>query len=100
MPPLIGSLIACGLAGPIANRTARALSRRNGGYFEPEMYLVLMVPCVVLSLAGLLGWGFSVKAGADKNVPAVMIGIVQCGLSLCVASRPLRPRLEPASSHC
>lgn len=34
--PLVGSLLACLLAGPLADLSARVMARRNKGWFEPE----------------------------------------------------------------
>ncbi|OCF54329.1 hypothetical protein L486_08243 [Kwoniella mangroviensis CBS 10435] len=77
--PLLGSIIGFASSGPLADFAARTLARRNRGYFEPEMYLVLMLPAFVFCLAGFVGWGHSVANGAPRIVPAAMIAIAYLG---------------------
>ncbi|KAI9668234.1 MAG: hypothetical protein M1821_001054 [Bathelium mastoideum] len=53
----IGALVGYILAGLIADTSARWLTRRNNGVFEPEFRMVLVVPQLVLGCTGLYGFG-------------------------------------------
>lgn len=51
------------------------MTRRNGGYFEPEYRLYLMVVPLILGPVGLLMWGFGLQYALHWSVPAVGSGI-------------------------
>jgi hypothetical protein len=50
--PFIGTMLALVTAGPLADRSARFLSKRNQGMFEAEMRLVLVLPCAICFAIG------------------------------------------------
>jgi MFS family permease len=49
--PFIGNLLGSVYGGPLADRVAKRLAKRNGGLFEPEMRLWLL-PFPILCMAG------------------------------------------------
>lgn len=63
--PFIGALIGFLIAGALADWSAKFMTRRNGGIYEPEFRIVLVIPQLVLGCAGLYGFGI-VATDLDK----------------------------------
>ncbi|KAK5173389.1 uncharacterized protein LTR77_002070 [Saxophila tyrrhenica] len=55
----IGALIGFALAGVLADRSARYLTKRNAGVYEPEFRMILVIPQLILGCAGLYGFGIT-----------------------------------------
>ena len=53
----IGALLGFALAGLLADSSAKWLTRRNGGVYEPEFRMVLVIPQLIFGCAGLYGFG-------------------------------------------
>ena len=53
----IGAFVGYALSGLIADPSARWLTRRNRGIFEPEFRMVLVIPQLMLGCTGLYGFG-------------------------------------------
>ncbi|KAK4996000.1 hypothetical protein LTR66_004293 [Elasticomyces elasticus] len=53
----IGALLGFALAGLLSDSTARWMTKRNNGVFEPEFRLVLVIPQLIFGCAGLYGFG-------------------------------------------
>jgi len=53
----IGALVGFALAGLLADRVPAWMTKRNGGVYEPEFRMVLVLPQLVLGCAGLYGFG-------------------------------------------
>lgn len=56
----IGAILGFIIAGGLSDWTARVMTRWNGGVYEPEFRMVLVIPQLVLGCAGLYGWGITV----------------------------------------
>ena len=54
----IGGIIGTAVAGKISDVIVKAMSRRNGGVYEPEFRLVMAVPVAIATAIGLMGYGF------------------------------------------
>lgn len=55
----IGAILGFALCGLLGDSSARLLTRWNGGTYEPEFRMVLVLPQVVLGGAGLYGFGWT-----------------------------------------
>lgn len=55
----IGALLGFILTGAISDSSAKLLTRWNGGVYEPEFRMVLVIPQLVLGGAGLFGFGWT-----------------------------------------
>ncbi|KAK3112498.1 hypothetical protein LTR53_011190 [Teratosphaeriaceae sp. CCFEE 6253] len=55
----LGAVLGFALAGLISDWSVKFLTRRNGGVYEPEFRLLLVVPQLVLGCAGLYGFGIT-----------------------------------------
>ena len=55
----IGAIVGFVISGLITDPTTRWMTRRNGGVYEPEFRLVLVIPQLVLGCAGLYGFGIT-----------------------------------------
>ena len=55
----IGALLGFLLAGLLSDSTARFMTKRNRGIYEPEFRLILVIPQLVFGCAGLYGFGIT-----------------------------------------
>lgn len=75
LPLLVVGLIGSPLSGWLADAIPKFMARRNGGVFEPEFRLVLMLIATPLATAGFLGFGMSVQNGAPLVWPVFFMSI-------------------------
>ncbi|KAF5005097.1 hypothetical protein FDECE_8417 [Fusarium decemcellulare] len=80
--PFIGAILGTGVAGKISDILVRAMSRRNGGMYEPEFRLIMAAPILITTSIGLMGFGWSAEEKDSWIVPTVFFGIVSFGCSL------------------
>lgn len=55
----IGALVGFALAGLLADSSAKWMTKRNGGVYEPEFRLMLVIPMLIFGYAGLYGFGIT-----------------------------------------
>lgn len=55
----IGAILGFVLAGILSDSSAKWLTKRNAGVYEPEFRLLLVVPQLVFGCAGLYGFGIT-----------------------------------------
>lgn len=55
----VGALLGFVLSGVLADSVPRWMAKRNGGVFEPEFRLILVIPQLIFGCAGLYGFGFT-----------------------------------------
>lgn len=80
--PFIGGILGTGVAGRISDVIVRAMSRRNGGLYEPEFRLVMAIPITITTCIGLMGFGWSIDEKDHWMVPTTFFGIISFGCSL------------------
>ncbi|KAK3328177.1 major facilitator superfamily domain-containing protein [Cercophora scortea] len=82
LSPFVGGVLGTVVAGRVSDIAVRAMARRNGGVYEPEFRLVMVLPVAVATAAGLMGFGWSAGVGDRWIVPTVLFGVVSFGCSL------------------
>jgi hypothetical protein len=82
LSPFIGGILGTAIAGKVSDIIVKAMSRRNGGLYEPEFRLVMALPITVATVIGLMGFGWSVQARDAWIVPTIFFGIISFGCSL------------------
>lgn len=80
--PFVGGILGTAVAGKISDIIVKAMSRRNGGLYEPEFRLVMAMPILVTTCIGLMGFGWSAQEKDHWIVPTLFFGIVSFGCSL------------------
>jgi hypothetical protein len=79
----VATLIATAAAGPIIDGTARFMSKRNGGIFEPEFRLPVMVTYLIFTAAGFFAWGQSLYNQDPWPIPVIVcMGLINLGVQL------------------
>lgn len=80
--PFIGGILGTAVAGKVSDIIVRAMSRRNGGVYEPEFRLVMALPVAISTCIGLMGFGWSAEEKDNWIVPTAFFGIISFGSSL------------------
>ena len=80
--PFVGGLFGTAVAGRVSDVVVKAMSRRNGGLYEPEFRLVMGIPILLATVIGLMGFGWSAEERNHWIVPTVFFGIISFGCSL------------------
>ena len=82
LSPFIGGLLGTAVAGKVSDIIVKAMSRRNGGLYEPEFRLVMGAPILITTVIGLMGFGWSAEERDHFMVPTIFFGITSFGCSL------------------
>ncbi|KAL8291297.1 hypothetical protein RQP46_002275 [Phenoliferia psychrophenolica] len=78
--PLVASIPSTLIAGPLCDWSATYFARKNGGVFEPEFRLVLMIPMLLLEVFGFMGWSLMVENGHVPWIgPVIMYSMINVG---------------------
>lgn len=80
--PFVGGVLGTAVAGRVSDVVVKAMTRRNGGLYEPEFRLVMALPITITTIMGLMGYGWSAEARDEWIVPTVFLGVVSFGCSL------------------
>ncbi|EJT99823.1 MFS general substrate transporter [Dacryopinax primogenitus] len=80
--PLIGSLLAALIAGPVVDWCATGLAKRNNGVYEPEFRLLLCFPMLILEVLGYAVWGAVQAKGGPWIGPVLLYSIIDFGQGL------------------
>lgn len=80
--PFIGGVLGTAVAGKVSDIIVKAMTRRNGGLYEPEFRLVMAFPIAVTTVIGLMGYGWSAQMRDAWIVPTVFLGVISFGCSL------------------
>jgi hypothetical protein len=82
LSPFIGGVLGTAVAGKVSDIIVRAMSKRNGGLYEPEFRLVMAVPVSITTVIGLMGFGWSAQIHDAWIVPTIFFGVISFGCSL------------------
>ncbi|KAI5852047.1 MFS general substrate transporter [Durotheca rogersii] len=72
---LIGAIIGAFVSGPVADWVIKAMSRRNGGIYEPEFRLVLIIITFILGGMSFFGFGWSLEEKDPWIGPVIFYGL-------------------------
>lgn len=81
IPPFIGTTLAALVTAPLNDRLAVWLAHRNGGVYEPEMRLWLLLAMSPFVPAGFLLFGYALGGGKSWVLVAVGNGLFSFGLT-------------------
>jgi len=56
----IGAILGFVIAGSLADWSAQYMTKLNGGVYEPEFRIVLVIPQLILGCTGLIGFGITI----------------------------------------
>jgi len=79
LAPFIGQTLGSLLVGPLSDRVALWLAKRNNGIYEPEFRFYLFLPFVPFQLAGAWWFGYALAEGKSWAQVAVAFGICNFG---------------------
>jgi MFS family permease len=90
--PFVGGILGSAIAGKLSDLVCRGMAKRNGGVFEPEFRLFMVIPvafATVLGIApissltlGLWGFGWSAEVDDPWIAPTVFFGVIGFGCTL------------------
>ena len=88
MSGFVGSLLGTFLSQWLSDYLATFLAKQNRGIDEPEFRLVIMIPYILLAVAGLVAFGASVTNQEPWAVPVVGFGVFALGTQLDTSESP------------
>lgn len=80
--PFIGGVLGTAVAGKVSDIIVKAMSKRNGGLYEPEFRLVMALPIGISTVIGLMGFGWTAQDQDHWIVPTVFLGVISFGCCL------------------
>ncbi|GAA6011267.1 hypothetical protein JCM10207_008282 [Rhodosporidiobolus poonsookiae] len=81
--PLVATIPATLIAGPLTDWVGIWFARRNGGRFEPEFRLVLMIPMLILEVLPFMGWSLMTRRTDIPWIgPVMMYSLINAGQSI------------------
>lgn len=80
--PFLGGILGSAITGRLSDLITRWMTRRNGGIFEPEFRLVMVIPVALATAIGLWGFGWSTWEEDVWIVPTVFFGVIGFGCTL------------------
>ncbi|KAK2600983.1 hypothetical protein N8I77_010471 [Diaporthe amygdali] len=78
----VGGVLGTAVAGKVSDIFVKAMSRRNGGLYEPEFRLIMALPIGVSTVIGLMGFGWSAQLQDSWIVPTIFLGVISFGCCL------------------
>ena len=80
--PFIGAIFGFLIAGGVADWSAKFMTRKNGGIYEPEFRILLVIPQLVFGCAGLYLFGVTASRLIDYSwvLPVFAFGLEVCGM--------------------
>lgn len=82
LSPFIGGVLGTAVAGKLSDIVVMAMAKRNGGLYEPEFRLVMIIPVAITTGIGLMGFGWSAEEKEIWIVPTIFFGTISFGCSL------------------
>jgi len=79
--PFVMTIIGELISGPLNDYICLALTKRNRGIYEPEFRLVLMLPVLLLGVAGFFGFGASVHYQTHWIGPVLTFGLANMSMA-------------------
>ncbi|KAI4596241.1 hypothetical protein KJ359_005748 [Pestalotiopsis sp. 9143b] len=91
--PFVGALLGFLIAGILSDWSAKFLTKRNGGIYEPEFRILLVIPQLIFGCLGLYGFAITsvgtLRSEYHWSVPIVFFGFEVCGMVIGAVSSSL-----------
>jgi len=91
--PFLGALLGFIFSGVMADTSAKFMTRRNNGIYEPEFRILLVIPMTIIGCIGLYGFGASASQIITGNVhwivPTIFFGLQVAGMVIGTVSSSL-----------
>ncbi|KAF5714449.1 major facilitator superfamily transporter [Fusarium mundagurra] len=78
--PLVGSALGTLISGWMSDIVAHYMSAFNGGLYEPEFRLVVIVPSAITMTVGALGLGDAIEHSRSTMVCCVFLALINFGV--------------------
>jgi len=80
----VGAVLGFLVSGLLSDWSAKALSKRNHGIYEPEFRILLVIPQTVISVIGLVGFGYTCSDTRSYGpyLPSFFFGMEVMGMVL------------------
>ncbi|KAI1845321.1 hypothetical protein JX266_008631 [Neoarthrinium moseri] len=82
--PFLGAILGFAIAGGLSDWSAKYLTKLNGGVYEPEFRILLVIPQLIFGCMGLYGFAITSVGTLAKEyhwtVPIMFFGFEVCGM--------------------
>lgn len=87
----VGAIFGFVIAGALADWSAKFLTRKNKGVYEPEFRILLVIPQFIFGCAGLYLFGITAPRLMEFHwiIPIVAFGLEVCGMVIGAVSASL-----------
>lgn len=82
LSPFIGGSLGSAVAGRASDIMVRYLVKLNNGIYEPELRLFMVIPSVLTTCIGLMGFGWASQVNDIWTGPIILFGVLAFGSSL------------------
>ena len=89
--PFVGAIFGFLIAGALADWSAKYLTRKNKGIYEPEFRILLVIPQLLIGCTGLFLFGVTAPKLSiyHWSVPIIAFGMEVCGMVIGAVSASL-----------
>ncbi|KIH89346.1 cycloheximide resistance protein [Sporothrix brasiliensis 5110] len=86
LSPFVFTLLGEAISGPLNDRITVWLARKNGGIYEPEFRLPLVVMPLVIGAVGFYGFGITIHYQTHWSGPVLCFGLANMAVACLNAS--------------
>lgn len=80
--PFVGGSLGSMVAGRVSDLLVRYMVKKNNGIYEPELRLIMVIPSVITTCIGLMGFGWASQVNNVWAGPIILFGVLAFGSSL------------------
>ncbi|KAJ5691882.1 hypothetical protein N7462_001305 [Penicillium macrosclerotiorum] len=80
--PLIGSALGTVIGGLLCDLSSKLMAAKNGGIYEPEFRLPVMLPATIAMAAGAFGLGAATQYGLSTMVCGVFMAVLNFAVGM------------------
>lgn len=81
---VVGGVLGSLICGSVSDPLIKFLARRNGGVYEPEFRLFLVVLALVLTIVAYFPFGFMIRDGRSAVAISAMYGVATTAGQTCM----------------
>lgn len=82
---VVGGILSSMLCAAVSDPMIEFFARRNGGIYEPEFRLFLIIPALILTIVAYFPFGYMIRDGKSPAAISTMYGVATAAGQTCMA---------------